>query len=155
MCEYCRFYGLDPSAQHQAYKFKELNFDLANLASTRSIGDFVPWLKWVIIVSGLKSRMMKVKARADVLLQEFLEVKKSRKIINVKNDDVHGEDFVDVLMAQPAQDGTGHLSDNSIKAVILVINKNLVHPTSCSITLDQTLTAKTVEILRLVIQVLC
>ncbi|CAK9228941.1 unnamed protein product [Sphagnum troendelagicum] len=114
-----RFYGLDPSAQHQAYKFKELNFDLANLASTRSIGDFVPWLKWVIIVSGLKSRMMKVKARADVLLQEFLEVKKSRKIINVKNDDVHCEDFVDVLMAQPAQDGTGHLSDNSIKAVIL------------------------------------
>ncbi|CAK9228236.1 unnamed protein product, partial [Sphagnum troendelagicum] len=114
-----RFYGLDASAQHQAYKFKQLNFDLPNLATTWSIGDFVPWLKWVIIVSGLKSRMMKVKARADVLLQEFLEAKKSGKIINVKNDDVHCEDFVDVLMAQPAQDGTGHLSDNSIKAVIL------------------------------------
>jgi hypothetical protein len=131
MCEYCRFYGVDASAQQEAYKFKELTFDLPNLATIRSIGDFVPWLQWVIIVSGLKSRMMKVKARADVVLQEFLELKKNGKIINVKNDDVHYEDFVDVLMAQPAEDGTGHLSDNSIKAVILVNNKNLVHPTSC------------------------
>jgi hypothetical protein len=131
MCEYCRFYGVDASAQQEAYKFKELTFDLPNLATIRSIGDFVPWLQWVII-SGLKSRMMKVKARADVVLQEFLELKKNGKIINVvKNDDVHYEDFVDVLMAQPAEDGTGHLSDNSIKAVIQVNNKNHVHPTSC------------------------
>jgi hypothetical protein len=130
MCEYCRFYGVDASAQHEAYKFKELTFDLPMLATIRSIGDFVPWLKWVIIVSGLKSRMMKAKARADVVLQEFLEVKKNGKIINMKNDDVHYEDFVDVLMAQPAEDGTGHLSDSSIKAVILVNYKNLVHPTS-------------------------
>jgi hypothetical protein len=130
MCEDCRFYGVDASAQHKAYIFKELTFDLPMLATIRSIGDFVPWLKWVIIVSGLKSRMMKMKARADVLLQEFLELKKNGKIINVKNDDVHYEDFVDVLMAQPAEDGTGHLSDNSIKAVIQVNNKNLVHPTS-------------------------
>jgi cytochrome P450 len=113
-----RFYGVDASEQHKAYKFKELTFNLLKLLTIRSIGDFVPWLKWVIIVSGLKSRMMKVKARADVVLQEFLEVKKNGKIINVKNDDVHCEDFVDVLMAQPAEDGTGHLSDNSIKAVI-------------------------------------
>ncbi|CAM6013325.1 unnamed protein product [Sphagnum balticum] len=113
-----RFYGVDASAQHEAYKFKELTFNLFKLVITRSIGDFVPWLKWVIVVSGLKSRMMKVKARTDVLLQEFLEVKKNGKIINMKNDDVHCEDFVDVLMAQPAEDGTGHLSDNSIKAVI-------------------------------------
>jgi cytochrome P450 len=59
-----------------------------------------------------------VKARADVVLQEFLEVKKNGKIINMKTDDVHCEDFVDVLLAQPVEDGTGHLSDNSIKAVI-------------------------------------
>jgi hypothetical protein len=131
MCEYCRFYGFDASAQHKAYKFKQLTFNLLELVTIRSIGDFVPWLKWVIIVSGLKSRMMKVKARADVVLQEFLEVKKNGKIINMKNDDVHYEDFVDVLMAQPAEDGTGHLSDNSIKAVIQMNNKNHVHPTSC------------------------
>jgi hypothetical protein len=129
MCEYCRFYGVDASAQHEVYKFKELTFNLLKLATTRSIGDFVPWLKWVITVSGLKSRMMKVKARADVVLQEFLEVKKNGKIINMKNDDVlHCEDFADVLMAQAAEDGTGHLSDNSIKAVIQVNNKNHVHP---------------------------
>ncbi|KAH9563172.1 hypothetical protein CY35_05G110500 [Sphagnum magellanicum] len=113
-----RFFGVDASAQQEAYKFKELTFNILKLVTIRSIGDFVPWLKWVIIVSGLKSRMMKVKAMADVVLQEFLEVKKNGKIINMKNDDVHYEDFVDVLMAQPAEDGTGHLSDNSIKAVI-------------------------------------
>jgi hypothetical protein len=131
MCDYCRFYGVDASAQYEVYKFKELTFNVFKLATTRSIGDYVPWLKWVITVSGLKSRMMEVKARADVVLQEFLEVKKNGKIINRKNDDVHFEDFVDVLMAQPAEDGTGHLSDNSIKAVIQVNNKNHVHPTSC------------------------
>jgi hypothetical protein len=64
MCEYCRFYGVDASEQHKAYKFKELTFNLLKLVTIRSIGDFVPWLKWVIILSGLKSRMMKVKARA-------------------------------------------------------------------------------------------
>jgi hypothetical protein len=128
MCEYCRFYGVDASAQHEAYKFKELTFNLLKLATTRSIGDFVPWLKWVIIVSGLKSRMMKVKARTDVVLQEFLEVKKNRKIITAKNDDVHCEDFVDVLLAQPAEDGTSHLPDNSIKAVIQVNKKKPCPP---------------------------
>ncbi|CAK9257915.1 unnamed protein product [Sphagnum jensenii] len=113
-----RFYGVDASSQQEAYKFKELTYNLFKLSATRSIGDFVPWLKWVITVSGLKSRMMRVKASADVVLQEFLEVKKNGKIIDVKNDDVRREDFIDVLMAQPAEDGTGHLSDNSIKAVI-------------------------------------
>jgi hypothetical protein len=128
LLKYCRFFGVDASAQQEAYKFKELTFNILKLVTIRSIGDFVPWLKWVIIVSGLKSRMMKVKAMADVVLQEFLEVKKNGKIINMKNDDVHYEDFVDVLMAQPAEDGTGHLSDNSIKAVIQVNNKNHVQP---------------------------
>jgi len=123
-----QIFGVDASAQQEAYKFKELTFNILKLVTIRSIGDFVPWLKWVIIVSGLKSRMMKVKAMADVVLQEFLEVKKNGKIINMKNDDVHYEDFVDVLMAQPAEDETGHLSDNSIKAVIQVNNKNHVQP---------------------------
>ncbi len=30
-------------------------------------------------------------------------------------------DFVDVLMAQPSEDGTGNLSEDSVKAVIQVI----------------------------------
>ncbi len=78
--------------------------------------------------------MKKVKAEVDNMFHEFLEVKNNGKKLQ-NNDSTtpataadenqnQPEDFVDILLRQPAEDGTGHLADISIKAVIQVKTKH-------------------------------
>jgi cytochrome P450 len=89
-------------------------------------------------VSGFKARIKKAKGGLDSFLQTFLEIKKSKLLqhqIQKKpqasgtNEEEHDneqqqfdesaeEDFVGVLMAQPSEDGTGRLAEDSVKAVI-------------------------------------
>jgi hypothetical protein len=135
MSESCRLFGVDTSSQQEAFRFKELIFRFLSLAGTIIIGDYIPWLKWVTIVTGFKRYMKKVKADVDDMLQEFLEVKKNGKSMNAAaqvasvdgKSPEHRDDFVDILLRQPAEDGTGRLSDTSIKALIQVLGgkKNL------------------------------
>jgi hypothetical protein len=111
------------------------------ISLTLLIGDFIPWLKWVTTVSGFKARIKKAKGGLDSFLQTFLEIKKSKLLqhqiqkkpqANGTNEEEHAdeqqqldqsaeEDFVGVLMAQPSEDGTGRLAEDSVKAVIQVI----------------------------------
>ncbi len=126
--ESCRLFGVDASSQQEAFRFKELIFRLLSLAGTIIIGDYIPWLKWVTTVTGYNRYMKKVKADVDDMLQEFLELKKNGKSMNAAvqvasvdgKSPEHRDDFVDILLRQPAEDGTGHLSDTSIKALIQV-----------------------------------
>ncbi len=72
--------------------------------------------------------MKKVKADVDDMLQEFLDFKKNGKSMNAapqaaadsKSTEQHRDDFVDILLRQPTEDGTGRLSDTTIKALIQV-----------------------------------
>jgi hypothetical protein len=136
---FCRFFGVDVSGQEEAFRFKELNTRLSSLAGVIIIGDYIPWLKWTTVVTGFDKYMKKVKADLDDMLQEFLEVKKNGKLCmnnELQNYDSttpataanknqnHPDDFVDILLRQPAEDGTGHLADSSIKAVIQVKTKH-------------------------------
>jgi hypothetical protein len=82
--------------------------------------------------------MKKVKADVDDMLQEFLEVKKTGKLCmnnELQNNSTtpataanknqnQPDDFVDILLGQPTEDGTVHLADSSIKAVIQVKTKH-------------------------------
>jgi len=63
----------------------------------------------------------------DTFLQEFLDIKKSGEN---KGDESKVEDFVDVLLAQPNESGTGNLDDDSIKGVIQVHNYLWTTPTT-------------------------
>ncbi|CAM6041050.1 unnamed protein product [Sphagnum compactum] len=115
-----RLFGLDVSAQEEALNFKEVLFKLLKLSSTIVVGDFIPWLKWLSIVTGYRRYMKTLKRDIDSMLQEFLELKKSGKNMQEENDGgPRRQDFVDVLLTQPAENGTGHLSDTSIRCVIL------------------------------------
>ncbi len=124
----CRFFGVNTSAQQEAFKFKELIFKFLSVAGTIKIGDYIPWLKWVTTVTGFKRYMKKVKADVDNMLQEFLDFKKNGKSMNAapqaaadsKSPEQHRDDFVDILLRQPTEDGTGRLSDTTIKALIQV-----------------------------------
>jgi len=131
-----RFFEADTAGEKDSHIFKELIFELFSVSTPLLIGDFIPWLKWVTTVSGFKARMNKAKGDLDSFLQTFLEFKKS-KLMQQKiqkkpqaagtNEEEHADeeqqfdpeaDFVDLLMAQPSEDGTGNLSEDSVKAVI-------------------------------------
>jgi cytochrome P450 len=115
-----RFFGADVAAQNEAFRFKELNTRFMSLAGAIMIGDYIPWLKWVTVVTGFSKYMKKVKAEVDDMLHEFLELKKNGKSMDEKKDGAakNPEDFVDILLRQPAEDGSGHLADSSIKSVL-------------------------------------
>ncbi|CAK9205347.1 unnamed protein product [Sphagnum jensenii] len=131
-----RFFDTDTAGEKDSHRFKELIFDVFSISLTPLIGDFIPWLKWVTTMSGFKAKIMKARAGIDSFLQTFLELKKSKLLkqqtqkkppSSGTNEEHDGqrqfdqsaeEDFVDVLMAQPSEDGTGHLPEDSVKAVI-------------------------------------
>lgn len=113
----CRFFGTDHAGQMEAHRFKELVFLLFQVASTILVGDFIPWLTWTTHVSGYYRYMKKVKADMDAFLQEFLDVKKNGTSMT-NTTTKSNVDFVDLLLAQPAENGEGHLDDDAIKGVI-------------------------------------
>ncbi|KAH8941119.1 hypothetical protein BDL97_14G021500 [Sphagnum fallax] len=133
-----RFFDAGTAGEEDSHRFTELIFEVFSISLTLLIGDFIPWLKWVTTVSGFKARIKKAKGGLDSFLQTFLEIKKSKLLqhqIQKKpqasgtNEEEHAdeqqqfdqsaeEDFVGVLMAQPSEDGTGRLAEDSVKAVI-------------------------------------
>jgi hypothetical protein len=113
----CRFFGVDAKGQEGSNRFKEVFLTLCEVQTGMIVGDFIPWLKWVTHASGFVKYMKKVKCEVDTFLQEFLDIKKSGEN---KGDESKVEDFVDVLLAQPNESGTGNLDDDSIKGVIQV-----------------------------------
>ena len=113
----CRFFGVDAKGQEGSNRFKEVFLALCEVQTGMILGDFIPWLKWVTHASGFVKYMKKVKCDVDTLLQEFLDIKKSGEN---NGDESKVEDFVDVLLAQPNETGTGNLDDDSIKGVIQV-----------------------------------
>lgn len=102
----------------EAHRFKTLIFTFFKVSSTVIVGDFIPWLKWITYASGYVNYMKKVKGEIDQFLQEFLEVKKAGS--DTKSGEEKREDFVDVLLRQPSEDGKGNLDDDAIKGTIQV-----------------------------------
>lgn len=93
------------------------------MQSSQILGDAIPWLKWVTYVSGFYAYMKKVKFNLDEFLQEFLDLKKVVAVENYEAAESKVEDFVDVLLAQPNETGTGNLDDDSIKGVVQVSHR--------------------------------
>ena len=89
--------------------------------STKTVADLYPPLQWITYASGYAAYMKKVKRELDLFLEHFLELE---KVQNVASDGENAADFVDVLMAQPSEDGTSYLENDCIRAVIQV-NRHL------------------------------
>lgn len=105
----------DDAGAIEASRFKDLVFTLFSISNTPTVGDFVPWLKWVTHASGYVRYVKKVKATADAYLQEFLDVKKNNATVD---DPDRNQDLVDVLLSQPSESNDGRLDDSAIKAVL-------------------------------------
>ncbi|PIA44025.1 hypothetical protein AQUCO_01800231v1 [Aquilegia coerulea] len=79
------------------------------------IGDFIPWLSWVNIITGFDAQMMKIFKALD----EFLESVINDHIESKKNSSDGVEDFVDVLLGL-GKDSTGvTFGKPNIKAIIM------------------------------------
>ena len=116
----------------EAFKFRSLIADLTKTASTRTVGDIYPCLRWVPYITGAVKKMKRIKTGMNKILQDLLEVKKTRSnngdastTVNGKEDKQHIVDFVDVLMSQTSEDGSGVLEDDIIRAVVQVNTKDL------------------------------
>lgn len=108
-----RFFGTDQA--EEAARFKDLVFTLFSVSNTPTVGDYIPWLKWVSSASGYIRHVKKVKATSNAYLQEFLDMKKNGA---ATDDASRTQDLVDVLLAQPSESGDGRLDDDAIKAVL-------------------------------------
>ena len=97
-------------------KFISLVWESTRVAGGFNLGDLYPSYKWLQNISGLKPKLEKLHKQTDLILQNIIDehrlVNKSRA--NEDHSEEVAEDLVDVLLKQDC------LSDNSVKAVILV-----------------------------------
>ena len=63
--------------------------------------------------------------RLQAIIEEHREARKHQSIDGHGDDKRRRQDFVDVLLDVPGENGEEHISDIIIKAVILVRKKNL------------------------------
>lgn len=81
------------------------------------LGDLYPSHAWIQHLSGIKPKLEKLHKQADTIMQNIIDEHREVRRSRVNEDhakEVEEEDLVDVLLNQEC------LSDNSIKAVILV-----------------------------------
>jgi flavonoid 6-hydroxylase len=97
-------------------KFISVVKESVAVAGGFELGDLFPSYKWLQNISGLKHKLEKLHKQADKIMQNIIddhrEAKKSR--VNEDEGEKVEEDLVDMLLNQDC------LSDNSVKAVILV-----------------------------------
>jgi len=97
-------------------KFISIVREAIKVAGGFDLGDLYPSFKLLQNISGLKPKLEKLHKQADLIMQNIIdehrEVNKSR--VNEDRGEELEEDLVDVLLKQD------FLSDNSVKAVILV-----------------------------------
>ena len=97
-------------------KFISLVWEATRVAGGFNLGDLYPSYKWLQNLSGLKPKLEKLHKQTDMILQNIIDehrlVNRSRAIEDHSEEVT--EDLVDVLLKQDC------LSDNSVKAVILV-----------------------------------
>ncbi|KAK3033796.1 hypothetical protein RJ639_034367 [Escallonia herrerae] len=105
-------------------KLKELLEQFAELLGVFSIRDYIPWLGWVDKVKGLHGKAEKVAKEFDEFLEgvikEHIDQNKGEKNGGESDDEVEGQDFVDILLEfQRENMNSSPIHVDTIKALIL------------------------------------
>ncbi|KAH8959949.1 hypothetical protein BDL97_06G104200 [Sphagnum fallax] len=101
--------------QRETRWFKETVDELFHWYGVFIIADYIPSLKWVTKLQGIDASLQALHTKVSTFLQQIID--EHRRNPNVVDDDTV-KDFVDVLLSMPQEDGTGHLSDDTIQAII-------------------------------------
>ncbi|XP_016446862.1 premnaspirodiene oxygenase [Nicotiana tabacum] len=105
---------------HDQDKLIMLVKDVTLLAGGFDLADLFPSRKWLHEISGLKSKMLKVHTKIDVILENIInEHRNNRKIGKKGNGESGGEDLIDVLLRvmESGELGTP-ITNKNIKGVI-------------------------------------
>ncbi|CAN0913975.1 Cytochrome P450 71A1 [Linum grandiflorum] len=95
----------------------ELTKRMGNQFAEFSAGDWLPWMAWVDVASGLVGRLKETFRAADVYLDEVIE---EHKAAAVEAADETKEDFVDIMLRLQKEGGLEFdLSLGNMKAILL------------------------------------
>ncbi len=97
--------------QRETRWFKEIFDEISHWYGMLMIADYIPYLKWVTKLQGIDASLQALHTKLSTFLQQIID--EHRRNPNV-------EDFVDVLLTMPQEDGIGTLSDDTIQAIITV-----------------------------------
>ncbi|PKU68847.1 cytochrome P450 71A1-like [Dendrobium catenatum] len=104
-------------------KFGEMLEEFTKLLGCFPVADFVPWLGWIDVLTGLNARVRRNSKELDELLEQILEERLHRKRSKTIGADEEVLDLVDVLLSVKDQhegnDAAIPLQKEHIKAVIL------------------------------------
>ncbi len=103
--------------QRETRWFKETVDEMFHWYGDFIIADYIPYLKWVTKLQGIDASLQALHTKLSTFLRQIID--EHRRNPNVV-DKYRVEDFVDVLLTMPQEDGTGHLSDDTIQAIITV-----------------------------------
>ncbi|KAL7153636.1 hypothetical protein ABFS83_04G182300 [Erythranthe nasuta] len=99
-------------------RFLSLLADVMELIGAVSVGDFIPWLRWINCLNGYDKRVDRVAKQVDVILESVIQD-------NVANPtaQVNGETFVQILLQiyneQTADDASSSFDRLSIKGLVM------------------------------------
>ncbi len=97
--------------------FKETVDELSHWYGVFIIANYIPYLKWVTKLQGIDASLQALHTKLSTFLQQIID--EHRKNPNVV-DNYRVKDFVDVLLTMLQEDGSGHLPDDTIQAIITV-----------------------------------
>ncbi len=103
--------------QRETRWFKETVDEMFHWYGVFIIADYIPYLKWVTKLQGIDASLQALYTKLSTFIQQIID--EHRRNPNVVDNDTI-KDFVDVLLTMPQEDGTGHLSDDTIQAIITV-----------------------------------
>ncbi|ONK81625.1 uncharacterized protein A4U43_C01F31230 [Asparagus officinalis] len=103
----------------EGYNFGEMLKELLRLAGSFPVRDFIPWLGWLDILSGLDARVRKCSREFDGFLERVIDEHKHYKVSS--SNDGEESNFVDVLLSLNEKDGMAGISltRDNMKAIIL------------------------------------
>ncbi|ONK81640.1 uncharacterized protein A4U43_C01F31380 [Asparagus officinalis] len=103
----------------EGYNFSEMLKEFICLLGSFPVGDFIPWLGWIDLLSGLDARVTKNFRELDGFLERVLDDHLHDK--GTSSNDEEDRSFVEVLLSLDEKDDMAgiSLSRDNLKAIIL------------------------------------
>ncbi|KAK2663621.1 hypothetical protein Ddye_002195 [Dipteronia dyeriana] len=114
-------FGRKYSGDESGRKFKELLREFMVLLGALDVGDLIPWLSWINLVTGFNAKVERVTKEFDKFLDEIIELRSwNREGGDLSAKRVTQKNFVDVLLEIQKDNLVGFSIDTaSIKALML------------------------------------
>ncbi|CAK9231513.1 unnamed protein product [Sphagnum troendelagicum] len=83
------------------------------------ISDYIPYLRWVTKLQGVDSSLQALRNQISNFVTKIMDEHRTTPSTPNSNIEDVPKDFVDVLFTMPQEDGTGHLTDDTIQTRLL------------------------------------